>query len=148
MCLEIKNDITAKIKQRGEYITCYKIFEYIRGIHEDGFYSPYFAKRLNCGFYTSDREYLDLWEHEYSYGVSRGIHVFLNKEDAEKSSRALENRACIPCKCLKEDLVAGGYFNTYQSAVYMKVEFLKEDVNKATEEMKCARFLNQRRLRC
>ena len=77
-------------------------------------FSPIILYTWKQGWNESDRATQTplSWEMDYSYGgLSAGIHVFTELEDAETAARVI-NGVVIPVHCYKKDFVAGGVINT------------------------------------
>ena len=103
-----------------------------------GLKSTYETHTWKPGVNKSNRGTLVLSDLEASDGVVlRGIHVYLDKNDAD--CRVIDHRCItfrtdfrvVPVTCLREDFVGAGYFDGYESAVFMKVTLKKEDYKQA-----------------
>jgi hypothetical protein len=66
--------------------------------------------------------------------VTYGIHVYLNKEDADRAATAIRRLAVVKVICRAEHFRAAGFFNysEIRNAVFIEVELPKEEYDKAT----------------
>lgn len=140
MCLRLHeiskpNFINGKLK-------CYKIMHELYKYYSSAFYEKRSYKMLQ--WLISDREYKQLTEDEISTNnVYFGIHVYLNKDDAERERIRIINRyaltdyfddlVLVECEALEEDLVTFGkndssnrYEDMTDGAVFMKVQLIQE----------------------
>jgi len=137
MCLSVDYVLSQQYKDQN--ITAYKVLKVFNG----KLYSPYYFYpiTLNNGFFYSNREDFlagNTRNVEPDY-VEYGIHVCLTLEDAEKVKMNVGmgsacNYVIVKCQCYKEDFVAAGNFGDSLSAVYDKVHFNQEDIDKALKE--------------
>ena len=146
MCLNIEENesFVEKLLSKKE-ITCYKVYRMNR--HRKVLYSPCFSQEIsNFGVIKSNRQNKNIIPEEGNQ-VEHGIHVFVNKKDAEDYAY-LKEKVVVPVLCRENDLIAIGTFETgfhksnygngiksFQSAAFMKVRIRSRDWNKIFDKI-------------
>jgi len=144
MCLKYEKSLTEELlNSKEEVFTFYKIYridtadESIVSVYQkDIIYYYNIHRNLDKIItHTSDRLSKPLTELEESDGkVMKGIHVFLDKKNAEDETHGLYWLMAVPVTCKKEDLVAAGRWTDNPlslQAVFMRVEIKEKDIIEA-----------------
>lgn len=141
MCLRVmKNEVKWN---KGGWLWAYKVYKnyeyqaggaYLYPIHYNDA-----VEVTKAGFYHSDRKSKEISSQEQINGVNKGIHVWLDKNEAENQVKAGYSRVVLKVKIFKRDFVASGcQYNSYDwslsrvlnQAVLMKIQFSKSDIKK------------------
>lgn len=146
MCLTYDKQQTMNMKRRfarrppGARVRMWRVIACFKG----QLISIYQEEPQNVGWYRSDR--MDMIgqvevcpEKEYVIfaditEIHHGIHVFVNKKDAELG--CYEDQVVMPVWCQEKDLVAAGWFGNDQSAVFDKVWINKKDLEAAEKKLR------------
>lgn len=119
MCLEINDYVKLNFDSEG-WVTCYKVYT----LYEDGLESLYKYSPVTVFPVVSDRitPRLSCYEKKLKQ-VEKGIHVFKHLVDAELNILATPEYedVVLSVRCHKDDLVAVGYFDEQESAVFHKI---------------------------
>ncbi len=126
MCLEYySKEETEELRASGPTIKCWKSLDIdgnrLRSYFQDHIY------RVGENLSTRENVELDVQE-KISKNIHDGIHVYLNKKDAN------EGDVTIPVYGQVEDLVGVGDFCECPCAVFTKIYIKKEDYEKALDD--------------
>jgi hypothetical protein len=137
MCLKVLKSVSKKFVNCR--FTAYKVFQRIGvdsdrvtslNFHDyDDDFNPFQAEITKDGAYVSNRKTKTRTHYEKRNGViNKGIHVYLNKKDAEADKIYSRLYILIPVVCYKKDLIDFGYHASswdcrgIKQAVFMKVK--------------------------
>lgn len=121
------------IKKQNEFLNKYRnhkrVTVYKVLVNNDGILtSPYYSTQYLPGWIKSDSK-AKLQSQDYRE-INKGIHAFLNKEDAELAS--YYNRVFVKVTANLEDLICVGD----NCAVFKQVYFSQKEYERAVEESK------------
>lgn len=135
MCLwyneKIDSETEKRLSKNGK-ILAWKVLE--RSSDKTQLQSPYWYTKYKAGWNTSNiqRKETRLAKNQIRGGIHKGIHVYLQREEAETSADCLsDDTRVVPVICHKKDFVAAGWFSSRESAVFRKVWMNKASYDRA-----------------